>query len=83
MVLYRLLLSIDRSKEIVDALETVKLAQQYNKSIPAIVVGIDLSGNPEVRMFRYFLVYLNFEIILKFRVRLFHCESLFMYLKCT
>lgn len=51
VLLYRLLLSVDRRKSIDDAKETVELAEMYMKNPgdhKAKVVGIDLSGDPSV-----------------------------------
>ena len=50
---YRLLLSIDRRKSVADAVETVSLAEEYSTPLSAQltrVVGIDLSGNPKVKL---------------------------------
>ena len=50
----RLLLSIDRRQSIPEASDTVKLAQEYAQSSSVLeqgrVVGIDLSGDPNVSL---------------------------------
>ena len=50
----RLLLSIDRRQNLPEASDTVKLAQEYALSSSALeqgkVVGIDLSGDPNVSL---------------------------------
>lgn len=49
---YRLLLSIDRRQSVAEASDTVQLAVDYSRNISsghhAKVVGIDLSGDPQV-----------------------------------
>ncbi len=50
-ICYRLLLSIDRSRGACDAFDTVELAKKFTNCTPCCVVGIDLSGNPEVCLF--------------------------------
>ncbi len=47
----RLILSIDRSKSLEDALETVELCKQLNDEY---IVGIDFSGNPLVSSLKEF-----------------------------
>ena len=46
----RLILSIDRTQTIEQAMETLKLAEQYRSS----VVGLDFSGDPNVKSFEKF-----------------------------
>lgn len=47
----KLLLSIDRSTmTIEDAEETVKLVEAFSAQSEAVVVGLDLSGNPNVSL---------------------------------
>ena len=51
-IIVRLLLSVDRSGSLEEAVDTVKLAHEYTKRG---VVGIDFSGNPNVKRFHDFL----------------------------
>ena len=50
----RLLLSIDRRQSVEEAMDTVHLAVEYNSHVSSEhytrVVGIDLSGDPKVRV---------------------------------
>ena len=50
-MIVRILLSIDRSKSIDDALETIEL---FNKLQSKFIVGIDFSGNPYAKSFKDF-----------------------------
>lgn len=47
----KLLISINRGEKIESAIENVKLAIEYFKKYPDIIVGIDTSGNPEKSKF--------------------------------
>lgn len=51
----RLVLSIDRTQTLEQAMETLKLAQKY----PTHIVGLDLSGDPNVKSFERFLPVFN------------------------
>ncbi len=55
----RILLSIDRSQSVADAMDSVLLAETYSKSSSRSnvkVVGVDLSGNPYVCVHVYMCV---------------------------
>ena len=45
---YRFLLSIDRRQSIKEAENTIDLAIEYREKFKGLVVGIDLSGDPNV-----------------------------------
>ncbi|XP_033109542.1 adenosine deaminase-like protein isoform X2 [Anneissia japonica] len=47
-IIVRFLLSVDRSRGVNVAMETVQLAKQFKESSKGIVIGVDLSGNPNV-----------------------------------
>ena len=47
LIKVKLLLSVDRSQTLSSAKETVALCQAFQKLYPNIIVGIDLSGDPE------------------------------------
>ncbi|CAF1183077.1 unnamed protein product [Adineta ricciae] len=51
----RLILSIDRTQTVDQAMETLKLAERYRPN----VVGLDLSGDPNVKSFEHFLPVFN------------------------
>ncbi|XP_059611153.1 adenosine deaminase-like protein [Phlebotomus argentipes] len=53
-ILVKLIPSIDRSKGVAVAEETVLLAVKMKEKYPDLIVGIDLSGNPENTEFRDF-----------------------------
>ena len=46
----RFLLAIDRRNSIETAAETIRLAEEYRAKSGGIVVGVDLSGDPKVRL---------------------------------
>ncbi|XP_071965194.1 N6-Methyl-AMP deaminase-like [Antedon mediterranea] len=47
-IIVRFLLSVDRSRGVDVAMETIELAKQFNSKSNGIVIGIDLSGNPNL-----------------------------------
>jgi len=49
-IIVRLLLAIDRRMSPADVEETLKLAESYASQSDGVVVGLDLSGNPVVRI---------------------------------
>lgn len=51
LITVRLLLSIDRTQSLADAIENVELAHCYMTQFNNIVVGIDFSGNPTRNQF--------------------------------
>ncbi|CAF1144344.1 unnamed protein product [Adineta steineri] len=51
----RLILSIDRTQTLEQAMETLKLAEKYR----TYVVGLDLSGDPNIKSFERFLPVFN------------------------
>ena len=46
----RLLLSVDRKRDVQDAYDTVKLAESFANKHPGLIVGLDLSGDPTVSL---------------------------------
>ena len=58
-IVVRLLLSIDRRTSIEDAWDTLSLAQDLrktNEDYARIIVGLDLSGDPNVNSVEHFLL---------------------------
>ena len=51
----KLLLSIDRSR-IEDAEETLKLVEAFSTQSDAVVVGLDLSGHPNVSLANLYII---------------------------
>jgi len=49
-IIVRLLLAFDRQMSLTDIDETLKLAKSYASRSDGVVVGLDLSGNPVVRI---------------------------------
>lgn len=47
-IIVRLLLAIDRRTDVENAMDTVKMAVEFRDSSKGLVVGVDLSGDPEV-----------------------------------
>lgn len=51
----RLIISINRSSPVLEAEEITSLAIDFFKSHPDVVVGIEISGNPNVGKFEEFI----------------------------
>lgn len=50
----KLIVSLNRSEEIVSSAENVDLLMKYHRMYPNIVCGVDLSGNPSAKKFELF-----------------------------
>lgn len=50
-ILVKLIISINRREDIRSAAENINLLLKYHKSHPAIVCGVDLSGDPALKTF--------------------------------
>jgi adenosine deaminase len=58
----KLILSIDRSQSVDEALDTVQIAAEYQQQTNGVVVGIDLSGNPNVMDSILDTIYCHFTV---------------------
>lgn len=54
-IISRLIISINRSSPVSEAEEITSLAIDFIKSHPDVVVGVELSGNPNVGKFEEFI----------------------------